>query len=135
VKDFAAGRRSHSLSGLYAVGGMVYFSYVDPSGNGSWWQSDGTAAGTVPNPNPPIGTGDPGFNPLTAPDGLTFSTAPDPAGNYEVDLTATHGTTGVTTVLHVYPGLVGGNGILPQPVNHLTLVGNTLFFGAYDPTF
>jgi ELWxxDGT repeat protein len=131
LKDFPAGGASRPPQIAESLGGTVYLSYTDTTGSFSWWQSDGTVAGTVQVEQLP--TLPPTPSPLTAPDGITFGTVGDPSGNYKVDLTATDGT-GVTTVLHVFPGLIG-SGIIPQPVNNLTLVGDTLFFAAYDPTY
>src|SRR5262249_18393915 len=80
VKDIVPGPNGSFPSGLVNVNGTLFFTVYDPQqGNGVLWQSDGTAAGTVPVKYTTRRGGTIIVNPanLTNVNGTLFFTPPD----------------------------------------------------------
>ncbi len=128
LKDILPGvSRSFPVS-LTAVGNTLFFRATAPGSATELWKSDGTAAGTVLVKD--IRPGSLGSYPdyLRAVGNTLFFTANDGVngrGLWKSDGTAA----GTVLVADIYPG---SSELVDSNPRNLTVVGNTLFFGASD---
>lgn len=119
VKDIRPGRAGSSPSLLAVAGRSLYFATVNSNGDRSQlWRSDGTTKGTVKVADLPVES-------AVVAVGSTVYFVADHAGGSE--LWKTRGT--AATTVRVKDIVPGGRGSRPD---HLTAVGNRLFFTAQD---
>ena len=125
VKDiYQAG--DSSPSGLTAVDRTLFFHADDGTNGREFWQSDGTAAGTVLVKDINPGAGDSAPYELTTVNGTLFFRADD--GTTGEELWTSDGTTaGTVLVKDIHPA---GD----SSPHNLTNVNGTLFFAADDGT-
>ncbi|MCZ8192555.1 MAG: hypothetical protein O9326_23280, partial [Microcystis sp. LE19-338.1B] len=128
LKDILPGVSRSFPNRLTAVGNTLFFRATAPGSATELWKSDGTAAGTVLVKD--IRPGSLGSYPdyLRAVGNTLFFTANDGVngrGLWKSDGTAA----GTVLVADIYPG---SSELFDSNPRNLTVVGNTLFFGASD---